>query len=181
MLHQILTARHLRFQAGIQKIYHHGCVSCSVHVELLSCWVSTRFSITVAPEKNHPDSSFFSFGRPTVSIVAIAFDFTKPFGGLPFNIPKTAYLFSGSSLMQGACMLFWMPVVSKWGRRPVYVGCSIFFLLCVVWAGLAKTYAQGELFDSYLSQQELFSHTLQNLSLVLESDFSVVEPNASHL
>ena len=34
-----------------------------------------------------------------------------------------------------------MPLVAKYGRRPVYVLCYSLFFLCVVWAALAKTYA----------------------------------------
>lgn len=85
-------------------------------------------------------SNFIAAG-PTVSIVKIAMEFTGPSGHLPFNISKTAYFFSASSLMQGAFMLFWMPVVSKWGRRPVY---PVFFRLLVVHhlGRLEKTYAQ---------------------------------------
>lgn len=34
--------------------------------------------------------------------------------------------------------------MAKFGRRPIYVICFTLFFLCVVWAGLAKTYSQGE-------------------------------------
>lgn len=57
-------------------------------------------------------------------------------------------------------MLFWMPVVSKWGRRPVY---PVFFRLLVVHhlGRLEKTYAQGELFLSLISL-----HMITSMSFV---------------
>lgn len=39
-------------------------------------------------------------------------------------------------------MFFWIPLINKTGRRPVYVISFVFFFLCTVWAALGKTYNQ---------------------------------------
>ncbi len=38
-------------------------------------------------------------------------------------------------------MFFWVPLIIKFGKRPVYVAASVFFFLSVIWAALAGTYA----------------------------------------
>lgn len=38
-------------------------------------------------------------------------------------------------------MFLWVPLIAKFGKRPVYVVSFVFFFLSVVWCALAKTYA----------------------------------------
>lgn len=86
--------------------------------------------------------NFLSAG-PTVDIVAVA---TTYFGGPQTNpdfsadISKTAYFFTTTALMQGMGALFWMPIIIKYGRRPVYVLSFSLYLVCAGWAGGATTY-----------------------------------------
>lgn len=38
-------------------------------------------------------------------------------------------------------MFFWIPLITKFGKRPIYVLSFTFFFLSVVWSALAGTYA----------------------------------------
>lgn len=42
--------------------------------------------------------------------------------------------------MEGVGILFWMPIIVKYGRRPVYIGCYGAYCACCAWAGVAKSY-----------------------------------------
>lgn len=72
---------------------------------------------------------------------------TSYFGGPQENpnfvadISKTAYFFTTTALLQGMSTLFWMPMVVKYGRRPVYVASFLLYLGCACWAGAATSYA----------------------------------------
>jgi MFS family permease len=85
----------------------------------------------------------FLAAGPTVVITQITTDF---FGGPPQNaafvsdISKTAYFFTTTALMQGMGTLLWMPLIIKYGRRPVYVSSFVLYTACAVWAGASKTY-----------------------------------------
>jgi MFS family permease len=56
------------------------------------------------------------------------------------DISKTAYFFTTTALMQGMGTLFWMPLIVKYGRRPVYVSSFVLYTACAVWAGASTTY-----------------------------------------
>ena len=43
--------------------------------------------------------------------------------------------------MQGIGNLFWMPLILKYGRRPVYILAFTMYTATVVWLAVAKTYA----------------------------------------
>ncbi|PWY97373.1 MFS general substrate transporter [Testicularia cyperi] len=60
------------------------------------------------------------------------------FGTLP---PKTAYLYSCAALMQGASMFWWSPLVSKFGKRPIYVLTYLLYLATCLGAGACKTWS----------------------------------------
>ena len=81
---------------------------------------------------------------PTIAIVSTAQDFFPDFmqtGGLVPAISKTAYFFTSTALMQGTGNLIWMPLVNKYGRRPVYLISYSIYLACAIWA--ACTYSYG--------------------------------------
>lgn len=59
-------------------------------------------------------------------------------------IDRAAYFFNNSALLQGVSTLVWVPLLTKYGRRPVYLASMILYIFMIVGAGLAKTYA-GEL------------------------------------
>ena len=39
----------------------------------------------------------------------------------PASIAKVAYFFTTTALLQGMGNLIWMPLIVKYGRRPIYV------------------------------------------------------------
>lgn len=80
---------------------------------------------------------------PTIAIVQTAQDFFpnwKQMGLVP-AISKTAYFFTSTALMQGTGNLIWMPLVNKYGRRPVYIISYTIYFACAIWA--ACTYSYG--------------------------------------
>ena len=88
-------------------------------------------------------SNFLAAG-PTVAIVAVTTDFFGP-PGPDFNkhIAKIAYFFTTTALIQGLGNLIWMPLISKYGRRPIYVGSFILYTGVSAWAGGATTYGSA--------------------------------------
>ncbi|KAL4798795.1 putative MFS transporter [Aspergillus venezuelensis] len=87
----------------------------------------------------------FMAAGPTVAMVEIATDF-KGGSGADLNdwISSAAYFFNNSALLQGVSCLFWVPLLNKYGRRPVYIAAYTLYFFMILGAGLAKTYA-GEL------------------------------------
>ncbi|KEQ82937.1 MFS transporter [Aureobasidium pullulans EXF-150] len=80
----------------------------------------------------------------TVAIVQITIDFTgipptQP--GFPAAIAKIAYFFTTTALLQGTGNLFWMPLILKYGRRPMYLISFVGYFATILWAGLTKSYA----------------------------------------
>lgn len=95
----------------------------------------------------------FLAAGPSVAIVAQAqyFVLSPHFRGPPppgamaaamaHGIAKVAFLFTGFQLMQGVCNLFWVPLMIKYGRRPVYVASFTLYTGIALWAGFATTYS----------------------------------------
>lgn len=85
----------------------------------------------------------FLAAGPTVVITQVTADF---FGPPPENvnfvadISKTAYFFTTTALMQGIGAFLWMPLINKYGRRPVYVSSFVLYTVCAIWAGASKSY-----------------------------------------
>lgn len=87
----------------------------------------------------------FMAAGPTVAMVQVAQDFSE--GGntnLSDWIARAAYFFNNSALLQGVSTLFWVPLLNKYGRRPVYLASLVLYFFMILGAGLARTYA-GEL------------------------------------
>lgn len=83
----------------------------------------------------------FLAAGPTVAIVEITVDFFGPPGPtFTSNIAKVAYFFTSTALLQGMGMLFWMPLIVKYGRRPVYLSSFVIYTVTAIWAGVAKQY-----------------------------------------
>ena len=90
----------------------------------------------------------FLAAGPTVAIVDITIDFfgTPPPGpGMPSPgfapaIAKVAYFFTSTALLQGMGNLVWMPLIVKYGRRPVYLGSFTLYTICAIWAGVSRSY-----------------------------------------
>ena len=79
---------------------------------------------------------------PTIAIVETAMDFFPNWKqmGLVSAISKTAYFFTSTALMQGTGNLIWMPLVNKYGRRPVYLISYTIYLACAIWAACTHSY-----------------------------------------
>lgn len=81
---------------------------------------------------------------PSVAIVETTYSF---FGSDPdeysSNLSKTAYLFTTTALTQGLGNLFWMPLIVKYGRRPVYLASFTLYTVTAVWVGAAQSYANA--------------------------------------
>lgn len=60
------------------------------------------------------------------------------FGTAP---PKTAYLYSCAALLQGLSMFLWSPLVTKYGKRPVYVLSYVIYLAVALGSGACKTWS----------------------------------------
>ncbi|OJJ05802.1 hypothetical protein ASPVEDRAFT_153959 [Aspergillus versicolor CBS 583.65] len=87
----------------------------------------------------------FMAAGPTVAMVEVATDF-KQGGDTDLNdwISRAAYFFNNSALLQGVSTLFWVPLLNKYGRRPIYISAYILYFFMILGAGLARTYA-GEI------------------------------------
>lgn len=80
----------------------------------------------------------------TVAIVQITIDFTgvpPTERDFPAAVAKVAYFFTATSLLQGTGTLIWMPLILKYGRRPMYLISFIGYFCTILWAGLTKSYA----------------------------------------
>ncbi|KAF4334662.1 transcription factor Pig1p [Fusarium beomiforme] len=88
-------------------------------------------------------SNFLAAG-PSVAIVSITESFFGP-PGPEFNhqLAKTAYFFTTTALLQGMGNLIWVPLIAKFGRRPIYVTSFVLYTGVAGWAGAATTYGSS--------------------------------------
>lgn len=86
----------------------------------------------------------FLAAGPTIAIVETAMEFFPNSKLNPNNlgpaINKTAYFFTTTALMQGTGNLIWMPLVNKYGRRPIYIISYAIYLACAIWASVTTGY-----------------------------------------
>jgi len=85
----------------------------------------------------------FMAAGPTIAMVSVAKSYF-PNESPAVSIPKVAYFFNNSALAQGVGNLFWVPVMIKYGRRPVYITAFIIYFFMIIGSGAAKTYS-GEI------------------------------------
>ena len=84
----------------------------------------------------------FLASGPSVAILEMAKTFFgKPGPHLLKNISKVAYFITGLTLAQGVGNLFWMPLILKFGRRPVYLCSFTIYTITSIWAGVAPSYS----------------------------------------
>ncbi|KAK2592891.1 hypothetical protein QQS21_009423 [Conoideocrella luteorostrata] len=87
----------------------------------------------------------FLAAGPTIAIVDTALSFfpdaMKTNSLMTSAIPKTAYFFTTTSLLQGIGNLIWVPMANKWGRRPVYILSYLIYFGASIWAIFDKSYA----------------------------------------
>ncbi|CAI7623850.1 unnamed protein product [Penicillium manginii] len=85
----------------------------------------------------------FLAAGPTLAILQTAQDFFPDWQqtGMSAAIAKTAYFFNCTALFQGLGNLIWMPLINKYGRRPVYVTAFTLYTITAIWCAVAKEYA----------------------------------------
>ncbi|KAH6606640.1 mfs transporter [Trichoderma cornu-damae] len=88
----------------------------------------------------------FLAAGPAIAMPATAMDFYPDAladGTLMTSaIPKVAYFFTTTSLLQGMGNIVWVPAANKWGRRPVYVLSYAIYFATAVWLIFEKSYAK---------------------------------------
>jgi MFS family permease len=85
----------------------------------------------------------FLAAGPTIAMVSTAEDFFPNWKqiGLSSAIAKTAYFFNCTALFQGIGNLIWMPLINKYGRRPIYVIAFTLYFVTALWAAFSYQYA----------------------------------------
>jgi MFS family permease len=80
---------------------------------------------------------------PSVAIIETAMSFfpDSEKTPLPHAIATVAYGFSGASLLQGTSNIVWMPLVNKYGRRPVYILSFSIYFAATTWAAFSNSYS----------------------------------------
>lgn len=88
----------------------------------------------------------FLAAGPAIAVPATAMDFypnALTNGTLITSaIPKVAYFFTTTSLLQGMGNIVWVPAANKWGRRPVYILSYIIYLAMAIWLIFEKSYTR---------------------------------------
>ncbi|OAA67507.1 MFS transporter [Cordyceps fumosorosea ARSEF 2679] len=87
----------------------------------------------------------FLAAGPSIAIVQTAMDFfpqaAQDGSLITYAIPRVAYFFTSTSLLQGMGNLFWIPAANKWGRRPIYIASYAIYFATAVWLIFEKSYA----------------------------------------
>ncbi|XWW97135.1 hypothetical protein V2A60_005116 [Cordyceps javanica] len=87
----------------------------------------------------------FLAAGPSIAIVRTAIDFfpqtAQSESLMGYAIPRVAYFFTSTSLLQGMGNLFWIPAANKWGRRPVYIASYTVYFVTAVWLIFEKSYS----------------------------------------
>lgn len=85
----------------------------------------------------------FLAAGPSIAIVETAMEFFPTAGqeGMAGAIAKTSYFFTITALLQGTGNIFWMPLVTKYGRRPVYLASYTLYLAAALWLSFTTSYA----------------------------------------
>lgn len=86
----------------------------------------------------------FLAAGPSIAIVETALEFFPPIQGpasIPVAIAKTAYFFTTTALLQGTGNLLWMPLVNKYGRRPVYLASYTLYTGVALWLCFTTSYS----------------------------------------
>jgi MFS family permease len=80
---------------------------------------------------------------PTIAIVETAKEFFPNWKtmGMGKAVSKTAYFFTTTALLQGTGSMIWMPLVNKYGRRPVYITSYTLYLAFAAWASVSHWYS----------------------------------------
>ncbi|ERS97464.1 MFS transporter [Sporothrix schenckii 1099-18] len=86
--------------------------------------------------------STFSAAGPSAVLTNITISFFGPPGPTFLAaIAKAAYFITVCALMMGMSNLVWVPLMIKFGRRPVYIGSYLLFIGTTAWAASATSYS----------------------------------------
>ncbi|PWN51797.1 MFS general substrate transporter [Violaceomyces palustris] len=96
---------------------------------------SYKWFVTIVTSMQVLLSTFIS-GGPAVALLQMAEEYET-------TIQQTAYLFTVPALLLGIGLLFWAPLIAKFGPRFVYVISSILVFVTGIWQAEAKTYASA--------------------------------------
>ncbi|GKZ36597.1 hypothetical protein AbraIFM66950_007750 [Aspergillus brasiliensis] len=84
----------------------------------------------------------FLAAGPSVAISETTIDFLGPMGpDFSSHVSQVSYFFTSAALCQGVGMLLWMPLIVKYGRRPIYVLSFLVYFGTALWCGFARSYA----------------------------------------
>ncbi|KAL7916896.1 major facilitator superfamily domain-containing protein [Trichoderma velutinum] len=84
----------------------------------------------------------FLASGPSVALPQMAEDFLGHSESTQAErITKAAYFITTVTLMQGVGCLAWMPLIIKYGRRPVYLASFTLYTVTAIWAAVADSYA----------------------------------------
>jgi MFS family permease len=75
----------------------------------------------------------FMAAGPTVTMLTVA----ESFNTTPAH---ASFFFNNSALAQGVGNLFWVPVMLKYGRRPVYIASFLMYFFMIIGSGASKSY-----------------------------------------
>ncbi|KAI0600177.1 major facilitator superfamily domain-containing protein [Biscogniauxia sp. FL1348] len=81
----------------------------------------------------------FLAAGPSIAILQTSQDFF-PTGDLDVAISRVAFFFTTTSLSQGVGNFVWMPLVNKYGRRPVYITSYAIYFACTIWLIFERSY-----------------------------------------
>lgn len=120
-----------------------GCSLAHAFLRIRSTWrkyyVAGVLCLTMAV------CNFLAAG-PAIAVPATAMDFypnALANGTLITSaIPKVAYFFTTTSLLQGVGNIVWVPAANKWGRRPVYILSYTIYFAMAIWLIFEKSYAR---------------------------------------
>ncbi|KAL6689968.1 major facilitator superfamily domain-containing protein [Trichoderma pleuroticola] len=82
----------------------------------------------------------FLASGPSVALPQMAQNFLGHSGLTPSErIAKTTYFITTVTLMQGIGCLVWMPLIIKYGRRPVYLASPTLYTVTAIWVAVADS------------------------------------------
>ncbi|CUM55113.1 uncharacterized protein AC631_03445 [Debaryomyces fabryi] len=125
----------------------------SVHPDDPLTWTQLhKFYITLLVSYAIMLSNFLA-GGPSIGIVQMAMDFGENAEGPDYDlthwVSKVAYCFTATALLQGTSNFFWVPLMTKYGKRPVYLATALGYFVFALACGFASNW------ESYLAFRTL--------------------------
>lgn len=73
-------------------------------------------------------------------ITGLAPGFGQIFEDFHSSTTQLSYLISGPGLGEALGCFLIAPLASRYSKRPLWVGCSMIFFICNIWAALSPSY-----------------------------------------